>query len=109
MGTHCPCWSSPGPAPPVLGSWPGSSPTDLPDGDLYLHIDIDICDPTVVPDLLFPAPGGPGLDAVVDVVRRLMTTGRVVAVDLAATWHHNGPAASTQRQVMRRMRDAVTG
>lgn len=92
-----------------MGSWPGSSPTDLPDGDLYLHIDIDICDPTVVPDLLFPAPGGPGLDAVVDVVRRLMTTGRVVAVDLAATWHHNGPAASTQRQVMRRMRDAVTG
>jgi arginase len=85
------------------------SPIDLPDGDLYLHIDIDICDPTVVPDLLFPAPGGPGLDTVIDVVRRLMTTGRVVAVDLAATWHHNGPAASTQRQVMRRMKDAVTG
>jgi len=85
------------------------SPIDLPDGDLYLHVDIDICDPTVVPDLLFPAPGGPGLDAVVDLVRRLMTTGRVLAVDLAATWHHNGPAASTQRQVMRRMRAAVTG
>jgi arginase len=80
---------------------------DLPEGDLYVHVDIDICDPKVVPDLLFPAPGGPDSDVVVRTVRRIMATGRVVAVDLAATWHQNGPSAPTQRRVMRRMKEAV--
>jgi arginase len=80
---------------------------DLPPGDLYVHVDIDICDPRVVPDLLFPAPGGPDCDVVVTTVRRIMATGRVVAVDLAATWHQNGPSATTQRGVMRRLKEAV--
>jgi arginase len=80
---------------------------DLPDGDLYVHIDIDICDPTIVPDLLFPAPGGPGPDIVAGLVRRVMATGRVMAIDLAATWHQNGPAASLQHQAMRLVRAAI--
>jgi arginase len=80
---------------------------DLPEGDLFLHVDIDICDPMVVPDLLFPAPGGPGIDVVADLVQRVMATGRVMAIDLAATWHQNGPAASIQRQAMRRVRAAI--
>jgi arginase len=80
---------------------------DLPEGDLYVHVDIDICDPKVVPDLLFPAPGGPDADVVVETVRRIMATGRVVAVDLAATWHQNRLSAPTQRGVMRRLKEAV--
>jgi arginase len=81
--------------------------TDLPDGDLHLHIDIDICDPTAVPDLLFPAADGPHLDDVVAAIRRITDSRRVVAVDLAATWHQNGPFASTQRDAMRHIADAV--
>jgi len=81
--------------------------TDLPDGDLHLHVDIDICDPTAVPDLLFPAPDGPAPEDVTAALRRIVATGRVVAVDLAATWHQNGPAASKQRDVMRRIGEAV--
>ena len=77
---------------------------DLPDGDLHLHVDIDICDPDLVPDLLFPAPGGPTLDHVLAAIRCVIATGRVVAVDLAATWHHNGPHAATQRRhIMRQI------
>jgi len=34
-----------------------SAQTDLPQGDLHLHVDIDICDPKLVPDLLFPGRG----------------------------------------------------
>jgi arginase len=83
------------------------SATDLPQGDLHLHVDIDICDPKLVPDLLFPAPGGPALHDVVAAMRRIIATGRVVAVDLAATWHQNGPAASTQRDVMARIAEAI--
>lgn len=75
--------------------------TDLPHGDLHLHVDIDICDPELVPDLLFPAVGGPALDDIVATIARIVARGRVVAVDLAATWHHNGRSASTQRDVMK--------
>jgi arginase len=80
---------------------------DLPDGDLHLHVDIDICDPTEVPDLLFPATDGPVLGDVVAAVARVMATGRVIAVDLAATWHHNGPSASIQRDAMRQVAHAA--
>jgi arginase len=81
---------------------------DLPGGDLHLHVDIDICDPTEVPDLLFPASDGPILDDVLAAVERVVATGRVIAVDLAATWHHNGPSASTQRDAMRQIAHAAT-
>ncbi|MEU7908504.1 hypothetical protein [Actinoplanes sp. NPDC049118] len=42
--------------------------------------------PTVLSGLLFPAPGGPSAGAVVAACRRLLATGRVVAVDIACPW-----------------------
>jgi arginase len=62
---------------------------ELPDGPLYLHVDLDVCDPQDVPDLLFPAPGGPPADALLAALGRVAATGRVAAVGLAATWHHD--------------------
>jgi arginase len=77
---------------------PDLSAVDLPEGDLYLHVDLDVCDPGDVPGLLFPAPGGPALDEVLAAVGRVMATGRVVAVCLAATWRHDtAPAAAHER------------
>jgi arginase len=32
----------------------------LPDGPLYVHLDVDVIDPGAVPGLRYPAPGGPG-------------------------------------------------
>ena len=32
----------------------------LPDGPVYLHIDLDVIDSAEIPGLRFPAPGGPG-------------------------------------------------
>lgn len=81
---------------------------DLPDGELYLHLDIDVCDPGDVPGLLYPVPGGPGLEQVLDAVRRVTGTGRVVAVGLAATWRHGGPGAAGQQDVARRVLEAVS-
>jgi arginase len=75
----------------------GLSAADLPEGELYLHVDLDVCDPGDVPDLLFPAPGGPPLDDVLAAVGRVLATGRVVAVGLAATWHADRPAAAHDR------------
>ncbi len=86
----------------------GLSAADLPAGELYLHVDLDVCDPGDLPDLLFPAPGGPPLDDVLGAVGRVLATGRVVAVGLAATWHQDRPAAA-HRQVVAAVRALLDG
>ena len=63
-----------------------TSAAGLPDGPLYLHLDVDVVDPDELPGLLFPAPGGPSLPAVTEAVERVLATGRVAAVGLACTW-----------------------
>jgi arginase len=59
----------------------------VPLGPLVLHVDLDVLDPAELPGLLFPAPDGPSTAEVVAAVRRILATGRVVALDLACTWH----------------------
>lgn len=79
----------------------------LPAGPLYLHLDLDVCDPDDVPDLLYPVPGGPALTEVLGAVGRVLDTGRVVGIGLAATWRHGSPAASRHWDVLRQLRKAV--
>jgi arginase len=81
---------------------------DLPEGELYLHVDLDVCDPGDVPELLFPTPGGPPLDDVLAAVGRVLGTGRVVAVGLAATWHQDRPSPAHER-VLGALRTQVAG
>lgn len=64
----------------------GLGPAELPDGPLYLHIDLDVVDPAQLPGQLFPAPGGPSLAEVAAAVGRVVDTGRVAAVALGCTW-----------------------
>ncbi|HEX6345182.1 arginase family protein [Umezawaea sp.] len=59
----------------------------LPDGPLVLHVDLDVITADELPGMLFPVPGGPTRRAVLDAVRRVLATGRVVAVDIACPWH----------------------
>ena len=80
---------------------------ELTDGDLYLHVDVDVFDAGDVPHLLYPAPDGPSIDDVLAAVQRVVSTGRVRAVGLAATWHHDGSDRKVHRQVMRRLQHAV--
>ena len=70
---------------------------DLPDGPIYLHVDIDVVDPAELPGLRFPAPDGPGLDAVAAALHRVRKTGRVAALGLACTWHAGHGAAAVMR------------
>ena len=58
-----------------------------PEGPLLLHVDLDVVNPSALPGLLFPAPGGPPAAEVIDAVRRILATGRVAALDIACTWH----------------------
>ena len=66
----------------------------LPDGPLYLHLDLDVIDSAQLPGLRYPAPGGPGPEQVADALRWLLGTGRVAAVGLACTWHPGNDAAA---------------
>jgi arginase len=59
---------------------------DLPDGPLYLHLDLDVVDPAELAGLRFPAPGGPGPTQVADALRLVLGTGRVAAAGIACAW-----------------------
>ena len=75
--------------------------TALPDGPLYLHLDLDVVDPDELPGLLFPAPGGPSLPAVAAAVRDILATGRVTAFGVACTWHAGSGAAARVEPYLR--------
>jgi arginase len=72
----------------------GLSAGDLPDGPLYVHMDLDVLDPGDVPGLRYPAPHGPAASGVAAAVRMLLSTGRVAAAGIACTWHPGHAAAA---------------
>ena len=72
----------------------GHDPAALPDGPLYVHVDIDVVDPADVPGLRFPAPGGPAAADLARAVRSILATGRVAALGIACTWHPGHGAAA---------------
>lgn len=77
------------------------SADDVPEGPVYLHIDLDVITPDDLPGQVFPAPGGPSVDAVAAAVARVVGTGRVAAVGLACTWQEKaiGPANRVRKVV----------
>lgn len=73
-----------------------------PDRPLYVHVDVDVVDPTELPAINYPAPGGPSLDAVVEAVGSLADTGRVVAYS-ASTWNPALPGAAVAATATNRL------
>lgn len=74
---------------------------DLPAGNLYLHVDVDICDPAELDDLLYPTSGGPSLQDLRTAIDRIIATGRVAATTIAATFHHGGRSAAANDAALR--------
>jgi len=66
---------------------------DLPDGPLYVHVDLDVIDASELPGLRYPASGGPDAGQVADAVGMLLGTGHVAAVGIACTWFPGHGAA----------------
>jgi arginase len=62
------------------------APAALPDGPLYLHVDVDVIDPGELRGLRYPAPGGVSGGQLTAALRMILATGRVTAVGLACTW-----------------------
>ncbi len=63
-------------------------------GPLYIHVDLDVVDPSEMPAMNYPSPGGPLLGEVAEAVRSLAATGRVVAFSLSS-WNPALPGADT--------------
>jgi arginase len=61
----------------------------LPRGPYYLHVDFDVLEPTDVPGVRFPVPGGPTADELWSALEVVLATGEVAAVGLACTWRRN--------------------
>ena len=59
--------------------------TALPASPWYVHLDVDVIDPSEVPPLRFPAPGGPSADTVATALRALAARGTIAALGLACT------------------------
>ena len=59
---------------------------DYPFGDrpLYIHFDVDIIDPSEVPAVSYPAPGGPSSSQLKEVFHHLATIYDIVALSLSA-------------------------
>jgi arginase len=59
---------------------------ELPDGPLYVHVDLDVIDAAQLPALRYPTPDGPDAGQVADALSLLFGTGRVAAVGIACSW-----------------------
>ena len=58
----------------------------VPDGPLLVHVDLDVVDGASLPGLRFPVTPGPSPAEVVAATRRVLATGRVACLEVAATW-----------------------
>lgn len=66
---------------------------DLPEGPLYVHVDMDVLDAAALPGLRYPVPGGPDAAQLADALRMLLASGQVAALGLACTWYPGHAAA----------------
>jgi arginase len=66
---------------------------DLPDGPLYVHVDLDVVDGAQLPGLRYPTPRGPDVGHVADALSLLLGTGRVAAFGIACSWFPGHDAA----------------
>ena len=81
----------------------------LPAGPIVLHIDVDVIDCGELAGLRFPVPNGPSRSTVVDAARRVLATGRVVAVDIACPWYpaRDEHEIATRARLLDELVDAV--
>lgn len=69
----------------------------LPGGPLYLHLDIDVADPSYAPGLNYPVPDGPPAEALEAAVSAVGRSGRLVAANLAL---NSDPLAAGAEQTL---------
>ena len=74
-----------------------------PPGPIYLHLDIDVADPSYAPGLNYPVPDGPSAAALEAAVAALARGGAIVAVNLALNSDPLAPGADRTQDLGRRL------
>lgn len=74
----------------------------IPDGPLYVHLDIDVVNPAEIPAVNYPAPGGPSVEQVRDALTPLAATGRVAALSVTL-WEPRLPGARQSAAAVARL------
>ena len=80
----------------------------LPELPIYLHLDVDIIDPSEAPAMNYLAPGGPSVDELEQVFRHLARTGNVKAVSMS-TWNPELDNDGQTREVCMSLLDTLLG
>jgi arginase len=73
-------------------------------GPIYIHVDIDVVDPSDVPAVNYPSPNGPSAELVRAAVGHLAASDRVVAASVS-TWNPQLPGAKRAAEVTRSIMD----
>jgi arginase len=63
----------------------GLATAELPPPPWYVHLDVDVIDPSDLAGLRFPAPGGPGIATVCEALHALADRGEIAALGVACT------------------------
>jgi len=69
----------------------------LPPGPIHLHVDADVLDAADLPGLRYPVTPGPKAASIQAALREILSTGRVVGIDLACTWTPGHTSAGRAR------------
>ena len=75
---------------------------ELPAGDVYLHVDVDIIDAEDLPGLRFPTGGGPSFSIVEECLAQIVEAAPPTAACIACAWAPDRIRdASTRRAITR--------
>ena len=80
----------------------------LPNGPLYIHIDMDIINPANAPAMNYLAAGGPSADELQTVMKHLRRTKKIAAVSVS-TWNPKLDEDGQSRRVCMGLLDALIG
>jgi arginase len=81
----------------------------LPPPPWYVHLDVDAIDPSELPPLRFPAPGGPSASTVAAALRALASRGPIAGLGLACTFTPATFAEIDPLEVIRPLIEAALG
>ncbi|MCA9952222.1 MAG: arginase family protein, partial [Anaerolineales bacterium] len=66
---------------------------------IYVHFDVDVLDPADAPAMNYPAAGGPTVDVVRAVFKRLAASGQIVAVSVSA-WNPDMAGSDRTQEIV---------
>ncbi len=102
----------PGEAEAVADSWmtvlsvAEAALWEPPPGPIYLHVDVDVVDPSDMPAMNYPAPDGPSIELVEAAVAHFASGGRLAAFSMSV-WNPALPGADVAAAASARLAQAA--